>query len=266
VPARERLPGVVVNTRAGSVRRDPGLVARLRYRLPAGALQATDAPEAIEPALRVLHDRGVDTLVVIGGDGSVGGTLTALLSCWPEAELPEVVLTPGGTINTIARSLGAQAPPETLVERLLDGAPPRIRTLRPLVRARSEAGMERIGMIFANGVAVRWLLMYYGHPTRGARAAARVVARIAGSALVRGPLARRLFQPIRGVVQVDGERLDLDRFTVAAASSVRDIGLGFRRVEMRFETAEPWTIDADLFEATRGIELQATRPLRFLVP
>ena len=310
--ARDASLGVVVNARAGAVRRDPALVDRLRARLPEGALALTASLAEVEPALCALRDRGVETLVVIGGDGSVGGTLTALLACWPEAALPTLCLAPGGTINTIARSLGARGRPERLVERLLSGAPPRIETRRPLVRARVEGGDSRAGMIFANGVAVRWLEMYYARSRQGVFGATAVVGRIAGSALWRGPLAQRLFRPLRCELVVDGEPLDLDRFTVSAASSVRHLGLGFqpfksagsdperfhftvtqagaarivaalpavrlgrspaalrhfsaRRVAMRFEEPEPWTIDADLFAPARALELSASAPLRFLVP
>jgi diacylglycerol kinase family enzyme len=83
-------------------------------------------------------------------------------------------------------------------------------------------------MIFANGVAVRWLEMYYARPRQGALGATAVVGRIAGSALARGALARRLFEPLRCELVVDGEAVDLDRLTLSAASSVRHIGLGFR--------------------------------------
>ena len=312
MPSRDRAPGVLVNLGAGRVRRDPGLVPRIRHRLPAGAVRATGSPEEVGPALLTLHDFGIDTLVVIGGDGSVGGTLSALLACWPAAQLPDVVLAPGGTINTIARSLGAAEDPEAMLERILAGAPPRVQTLRPLVAARADGGEPRAGMIFANGAAVRWLHMYYEGARRGTGAAAGVVARIVGSALLGGPLARRLFEPIAGEVSVDGTRLDLHRFTVAAAASVREIGLGFRpfpsagsaptrfhfaisdagaariaaelpairlgrgtgcirhfparRVELALDAPQGWTLDADLFDPARHIELEATRPLRFVVP
>src|SRR5215470_4284927 len=304
--------GVLVNARAGAVRRDPALVERLRARLPEGALALTASLAEVEPALRALRDRGIGTLAVIGGDGSVGGTLTALLACWPEASRPALCLTPGGTVNTIARSLGARGTPERLVLRLLAGAPPRIETLRPVVRARAEDGAWRAGMIFANGVAVRWLELYYARARQGVVGAAAVVARVAGSAIARGRLARRVFEPLRCTIEVDGVALDLERVTLCAASSVRHIGLGFRpfatagrdperfhftvsdagagrivaalpavrlgrspaslrhfsarRVALRFETPEPWTIDADVFAATRRLELDASPPLRFVVP
>jgi diacylglycerol kinase family enzyme len=305
---------VLVNARAGASRRDPGLPSRLRWRLPEGTVLTTGSPDELDDAVRALYEAGVETLVLVGGDGTVGGTATALLAGWPGPELPSLVLTPGGTVNTIARSLGARGAPERIIERLLDGAPARYDTLRPLVRAQAGDECTRVGMIFANGAAVRWLRLYYEESRRGVAGAISVVARVTASAVTRGELARSLFAPAACEIRVDGEHLAADQFTVMAASSVTHIGLGFRpfhsagrdpkrfhfsttsasagrlcrelpslrlgrnthatclehysaaRVSLRFDRPQPWSVDADVFPDAIGIELAATRPLRFLVP
>jgi diacylglycerol kinase family enzyme len=220
--------GVLVNARAGRPRRDPALVSRLAGLLPPGRVAASASPEEVPDALDRLRAEGVDLLALVGGDGTVGGTLTELLHRWPELELPALMLTPGGTVNTIARSLGARGRPEELVRRLAAGAPLRTDSRRPLVRTRSAEGSDRTGMIFANGVAVRWLRMYYEESRHGPLGAASVVARIVGSAALRGPLARSLFETSGVCVEVDDAPIPLARFTAMAASSVRHIGLGFR--------------------------------------
>jgi diacylglycerol kinase family enzyme len=61
----------------------------------------------------------------------------------------------------------------------------------------------------------------------GAAGAFSVVARVSGSALVSGPLARRTFAPFRAELEVDGEAVEQRHFTVIAAAAVRHIGLGF---------------------------------------
>jgi diacylglycerol kinase family enzyme len=221
-------PGVLVNARARRARRDPALVERLQRLLPAGHVRATASADEIGPALDELRRRGVDTLVVVGGDGTVGGTLTPLLARWPAEALPAVLLAPGGTMNTIASSLGARGQPERLLRRLLANGAPRVETRRPLVRVRTSDGETRDGMIFANGVAERWLRLYYRDTGQGVPGAVFGVAKVLGSASVGGPLARRLFEPAGVVVEVDGERLELERYTVMAASSVQHVGLGFR--------------------------------------
>lgn len=258
-------PGVLVNLRAGSTRQDPAPLERLRALVPAERIQLTEREAEIAPALDALRETGVDTLVLVGGDGTVGGTLTELLARWPETELPSILLTPGGTINTIARSLGASARPDRLVQRLLErGA--RAQTRRPLVQARSAEGLCRSGMIFANGAAVRWLRLYYGASPRGVSGAASVVARVVGSAGVGGGLAGRIFQRAAVTIELDGEPLAHERFTVVAASSVRHIGLGFQPFPLAGR--DPERFDFAITEASAGrilIELPALRlgiPLR----
>jgi len=221
-------PGVLVNARARRVRRDPRLLEQLRRLLPAGYVRSSESPDEIAPAFDALRERDIDTLVIVGGDGTVGGTLTPLLARWPAEQLPALALAPGGTINTIARSLGARERPERLLRRLLDGPAPRVDTRRPLVQVRPRDGEARAGMIFANGVAVRWLRLYYQQPSLGVRSAFSTVARVVGSASVGGGLAHDLFSPAGVAIEVDGEHLELERFTVMAAASVEHIGLGFR--------------------------------------
>ena len=84
-------------------------------------------------------------------------------------------------------------------------------------------------MIFVSGVAARWLELYYEGEDLGPGAAAALVGRIARSALTGTRLARELFERRRVAISVDGEGLaDAESFTVMGASTVRDIGLGFR--------------------------------------
>jgi diacylglycerol kinase family enzyme len=219
-------PGLIVNAGARAARADPDLFGRLAAALPPGRAHLTRDLGEVGPALDALRAAGADTLVVVGGDGSVGGTLTELLARWPADALPAVALVPGGTVNTIAHSLGARGAPEALVRDLVSRGP-RAQTRRPLVSVVAPGAGPRCGMIFANGVAVRWLRMYYDESPRGVAGAASVVARIAGSALVGGALARRTFEAFEARVEVDGAALAGRSFTVLAAGSVTHIGLGF---------------------------------------
>ncbi len=305
-------PGLLINAGAGRVKRDPSFVERLRARLPDGHLQLTRRVEDIEPALCTLRDLGVKTLVVAGGDGTVGSTLTWLLRVWPEAELPALVLAAGGTVNTIPQSLGTNEHPEAIVERLLEGGTPRSQSTRPAVRVVPETGEARCGMIFGNGVTTRWLEAYYANSHQGVRGAMATVGRAVGSALTGGDLAHDLFAPFRARCEVDGKLLDEQEFTVMGASGVRDVGLGFRpfyhagedpgrihflvtsrgpvrlslelpglwfgakgsalkhysaeRISVRFETPQPWSMDADLFDPVASLEIGPTPPLRFVSP
>ncbi len=305
-------PGVIANARARRAGRDSRLGERLRRLLPADFVHFTRDQSDVDAALAQLHALGVEHLVLVGGDGTVGGTLTPLVARFAESPLPRVSLVAGGTINTIAHSLGAHASAEQTVQRILEDAKPRLDSVRPLIRVEPDVGPVRAGLIFANGVAARWLERYYQREELGVVAAAGLVGRVAASGLLRTRLARELFAP-RGIeIRVDGAAIDARAYTVAGAASVRDIGLGFRpflsagtdperfhllysdatasrlaaqlpalrlglhgprsclrhhparSVELRFESPEPWSVDADLYPPATGLRLSAWAPIRFI--
>ena len=78
------------------------------------------------------------------------------------------------------------------------------------------------------GGATRFLELYYDAGGRGPAGAAALVLRALASSAIGGPLSRRIFEAIRTHVEVDGEALELDTVTLLGASTVRDVGLGFR--------------------------------------
>jgi diacylglycerol kinase family enzyme len=256
--------GVLVNASAGRLLRHPETVARLRDVAGSDAVFVTTSQEEVPEALESLRGRGSNTLLVVGGDGTVTGTLTPLLRTWPAEQLPAVALNTGGTINTIAKHLGTKGPPEQVAKHLLGGKAREVRRLA-LVRIRPDGGEPIDGMLFVNGVGVRWLKMYYTDSRLGVRGASSVIARIAASGLVRGPLARRVFAPFRAELQVDGVRFPPTDYTVMAAGGIREIGLGFKP----FHTAgsDPERVhlavtSASAFRFLREVpELRAGRPM-----
>jgi diacylglycerol kinase family enzyme len=290
-----------VNAHAGRIRRSPLLVERLLALLPPNRLAVTDDAGEVATALRHFQDAGVDTLCVVGGDGT-------------DAPLPSVCLFSGGSINTIARSVGpGGAPDRALVRLLRGGADIESRALR-ILAIRPAADPPRFGMIFGLGVVARWLEHYYSNRSRGPGAAALGVARSLASVLTRGELARGLFAPFEAKLEADGEPTDRERLTGLAAAVVRDIGLGFkpfflagddrhrfhwistdssgpgialelpvaavgrtlprgalrhqRAGRLRIGLAEPlpYTVDGDLFPATPALEIEAGPMLHFLIP
>ena len=221
-------PGVLVNVQAGWIRRDPDLVARLERLLPAGHLETTRSPGEIVPALVRLREADVDTLAVLGGDGTVTATLTALVRVWPDEPRPPLLLLPGGTINTIPHAVGVRGAPDRVLARLLESRVPFRSYARSVLRVYAAGGVARCGMIFGTGMVARFLETYNAARRRGPFGAAAEVARSLGSIALGGPLARKLFAPFEAHVEVDGDAVLQDRFTGLAAGAVREIGLGFR--------------------------------------
>ena len=92
----------------------------------------------------------------------------------------------------------------------------------------ADAQPARYGLIFATGAGARFLEFYYQSTSRGVRGAMHSVAASVSSMLVGGALAHHLFRAFQAEVRVDGQPMQLERFTTMTAGGVRDIGLGFR--------------------------------------
>ena len=150
--------------RARAPRRDPQLVERLRAMLGHESVRATHKLEEVDDALRDFQDRCVETLVLVGGDGTVGVTLTRAVELWASDLLPRVALAGGGTVSTLAKSLRARGDPDRTIRRLLERNP--TEHCRPLVGVRAQGRALRYGMIFAMGGATRFLERYYNEGGR----------------------------------------------------------------------------------------------------
>lgn len=109
------------------------------------------APEDLRAILPDLAARGIDTLVIDGGDGTLDAVLTALRTDAPFAREPELVLLRGGTTNMIHADVGLAGTPWRALERLL-AARAAGRTLRREVRApialRRDDGPAHYGFFF----------------------------------------------------------------------------------------------------------------------
>jgi diacylglycerol kinase family enzyme len=219
--------GLLVNVHAGSVRRDPRLVAKLEALLPRGHVMATARVEDVAPALKALRERGVSAVGLVGGDGTLSGTLTELVETWPRP-WPAVLVLRGGTVNTISAALGARGSPAASLRRWLHGDTHPRETVREVLRVEAEHCAPRCGLIFGNGVATRWLQAYYAEPEPGVQAASRVLARAVRSAAVGGDFARGLFESFTARVSIDGQAIPERSFRLIGASTIRDVGLGFR--------------------------------------
>jgi hypothetical protein len=116
-------------------------------------------------------------------------------------------------------------------ERMLAEVVARYRDGRPLDA--TEHQLVRVngrdyGFMVGAGVPVEFLRLYYARPHTGAGAAIGLLVSLTGSVLLRRPLGRSLFTPIAAELRCDGTRVPFDAYTVIYASTIEDIGLGFR--------------------------------------
>lgn len=219
--------GVITNPRSRANKRDPGAMRRLGYLL--GSRGEAAATLSLDDLYRVAEEfkkADIDVLGINGGDGTIHHTLTAFLRTYGDAPLPLVAILRGGTMNTIANSLGIKGDPPRMLFELVD---------------RYHAGLgfdvfenpvlavgDAWGFIFGNGLIFNFLDAYYGTGHPSPSTAASLLGRAMASAAIGGPLARRITRRFHARVTVDGVPWACDDFLAVTAATVEQLGLGSR--------------------------------------
>jgi diacylglycerol kinase (ATP) len=231
--------GVVVNPAAGRNRRAGDRAERLGDVLGShGWVRETRSLGELAAAAAECRARDVEVLGVCGGDGTLARTLTALVREYGADALPRILPLRAGTMNTVARAMGCSAwrPERMLAQVIADWR--RGEALPHTDHQLVSINGRQHGFMVGVGVPVEFLRVYYAGE-RGAWGALKTLAPLAASALVGGAAAGRLFQPTAAELdleipaeppQLDGEsrRVPFATFTVVYASTIEDIGLGFR--------------------------------------
>lgn len=230
-----RTIGLIINPAAGFHRRDRGAARAFRRLLDgAGIVAESRSLDDLPTIARRFRDEGVEILALSGGDGTGSATLTAFAEVYGANPLPTAALLRGGTMNTVANSLGVpRRRPRALLRRLVGlarGAQEDAEALLDTVTVHPLRVDGRLGFLFGVGVVYQFLAAYYaagkGHPTPVT--AAKVLARGIGSVAVGGPYARAMTAPVELDVSVDGVGWLRQPYLTVAAGAVDQIGLGFR--------------------------------------
>ncbi len=219
------LAALIYSARSRRTRKDTSLPARVLTALPATSRSyGTQTLAEMREALTNCRASDVDTLFVLGGDGTHRLALDAAIAAYGEAPLPRVRFLRGGTMNTVCNALGLpHAQPEELARIAVLGRAQEVQ--RPLLRVQSDTGVHH-GFLFGTGVMYRFLEHYErsGDPTplEGARTLGAVLAECIGlsstAILARDAVAVTVGQ---------GASRTYEAFTVGAAT-VDQIGLGFK--------------------------------------
>jgi diacylglycerol kinase (ATP) len=253
--------GVIFNPRSGRNLRDPRAAGRLARTL--GDHGVIREAGSIDELYRVAEDfrkLDIDVLGISGGDGTNGTTITGFLDVYQGNALPQIAFLRGGTMNTVANSVGVRrGRPEGLLDRLCHAYV--ARAARPLadverhvmcLRAEGARGpakdvrpevdetpssvrptqpmATKYGFNFGTGVVCGFLHEYYayGQPPNPV-VAAKTLLRGVGSAAVGGEMIRRMAAPFRGSVELEDGTVWPERdYLAVAGGTVDQIGLNFR--------------------------------------
>ncbi len=223
--------GVVLNPKSRRNLRDPRAATRLARKL--GDHGIVREAHSVDELHRIAEDfkrLKIEVLGISGGDGTNHVTLTGFINVYAGATLPQVAFLRGGTMNTVANSVGVtRGRPEGLLGRLIRAYAERAsQPLANVERHVMRVG-EHYGFLFGTGVVYGFLAEYYrdGEPTP--LVAAKTLARGIGSTLVHGETIRRMARPFRGSVELDDGTVWEERdYLSIAGGTIDQIGLNFR--------------------------------------
>jgi diacylglycerol kinase (ATP) len=241
--------GVIFNPKSGRNLRDPRAARRLVSAL--GDHGVVREAGSIDELYRVAEDfrrLEIDVLGISGGDGTNGVTITGFLDVYKGSALPQIAFLRGGTMNTVANSLGVRrGPPEGLLDRLISAyversSRPLMDVERHVMRFRGAhpttskngktSGLplpEKYGFLFGTGVVYGFLAEYYRGGQPNPVVAAKTLLRGVGSAMVRGEMIRRMAAPFRGSAELDDGSVWEERdYLAIAGGTIDQIGLNFR--------------------------------------
>ena len=221
-------PALIVNANAGATRRNPTLPERLRAAAEGRAeLFITHDEAELQRTAENLAAREVQQVGVVGGDGTASTTLTALWRAYGEQRLPDVAFLRGGTMNTVALSLGISwRPPVQLLKRALRSWSGHARYVE---RPAMQVG-DRLGFLFGTGMMAGYLSEYYeqgnGHPTP--ITAVQVLGKSVLSAITGGGTFARICRTDDLEVHHEGGVWESRNYITVGAGTVAQVGLGFR--------------------------------------
>jgi diacylglycerol kinase (ATP) len=223
--------GVVFNPRSRKNQRDPRAARRLARTL--GDHGVVREARSIDELHRIAQDfqkLDIDVLGISGGDGTNHVTITGFLDVYGGSTLPSLAFLRGGTMNTVANSVGVgKGRPEGLLGRLIRAYAQR--ASQPLANVERHVMRigEHYGFLFGTGVVYGFLAEYYRYGNPTPLVAAKTLARGVGSTLVRGEMIRRMAKPFRGdVTLADGTFWKERDFLAVAGGTIDQMGLGFR--------------------------------------
>ena len=131
----------------------------------------------------------------------------------------------GGIVNTIAGNLAIHGRPDELLGRVVaaarNGGVPTV--AQDLIEVNG-----LYGFLFASLMGARFLEAYYGGLAPGLISATVLTARTVVSSFIQGRTARWLFSPVAVTLTVDGVALPSEAYRLLVASTVPDVGMGFR--------------------------------------
>ena len=142
-----------------------------------------ESPEELAVGLRDFAQRGVNLVVIDGGDGTIREVLTRLPEAFSD-QIPRLAIVPSGKTNALALDIGTPLGTslEALMAAALAGRPTKTRTCLEVVRA-GQLRPESRGFLLGLGAFVRATELAQKHHGLGLFDNAAIAVTLAGAAV-----------------------------------------------------------------------------------
>lgn len=223
--------GIITNPHSRRNRRFPEQMRRLAYVLGDNdTYELTNKIDDVRMVAQRFKKSEIDILALNGGDGTNHVTLSTFIDVYGDTPLPRLTFLRGGTMNTISDAIGIKGTPSRLLANLVEKYYTHVpfeTTERDMLKITDESG-TRYGFIFGNGIVSNFLELYYGTGHPSPMTAAVLLSKTVASIPVGGKLAKTIVKPFRASLKFENEEWEERDYTTVIASTIDQIGLGFR--------------------------------------
>ncbi len=219
--------GVILNPHSKRYRKNPEKLKRMGFIIgDKGSFAPTQDLHDIRRVAEEFKKKEIDILALSGGDGTNHVTLTNFIQVYGDQPLPKITFLRGGTLNTVAYSIGISGSPEKILSELLF----KYHEDEPFKTAEIDIMSinGQYGFIWGCGVIYKFMETYYKDGIPSPTQAVITLAKAIGSALINGPFACKMFERFDAEVTVDGEKWPFKNYSAIFAGSVPHLGLGFK--------------------------------------
>ncbi len=172
--------GAIINAKATRIKRTRWFLWRLMSKTSGKIIwKVTNELIEIPPTLDEFSSKGVEHLLICGGDGSVQKVLTNMILKFGEDWKPAILHVPGGATNVLSKNLNMHEGPVMVIRRYINrviekGKEPSVHYSNVLKIEDERLKLPIYGITFTNGIAFELTRRYLEH-TPGMRSTMRVV-------------------------------------------------------------------------------------------
>ena len=198
-----------------------------------GILKITNNIEELAAVAEEFQKEGIEYVLIKGGDGTIHRVITAFANQYGEAELPKFFLLCGGTMCTLAKSLGLNGDPVKNCQSFISCYLAKLKF--PIINQQTVMWNEKVGFMTGAGAVSSFLALYYDESGAGPWQATKVIAKGIGSLVARGEYVKRMFQSMCCRITIDGNELGPHEHKALLISTIKGIGLGFKPTPLAYD-------------------------------